>query len=556
MEEQVASTSGVVMQKSKKILEHVLCQLRNIGQKILTTVKRIWREFPPLRPLIIYASILSVFALLECIIAFMLSHSLVVLFCAFYTVHRAFHYLILILGYVLEKHQVNTAQSTLFVSYSYGYRRLEVILRFSNGVFATFIAFAFCTEGIQRLVEPHHFHMDYMTIFAIIGIVINFGGVYLFSPTGGVTNKKGLISSTPYPSPYSYKNFSLSSMSTNNTWQEYAMSALFSFQNHLRKQRQLLYEWLIEAHVHVAVFVTTITYTTLGDSIEVLIVMLEAFITIYFVFPVITDAASILLQTTPENVLVQLGRCVSEASKLEDVLECVGEHFWTVCPPSGSSKVHVIGSIKVRVVESANEQTVLRNVQRVFAEKKSFTIELTIQVEKRSLIEGTNSSSHVVDVAQPIPSITSVIHQQDNTIINIGSSFVPEPPSDTYRDKPTVPTTTISIASNDDLDYSDGLGSYVDANSFNDDDDMFGKLQKSNSGTNLHMRQRDHGLGTKQIFSLAPSGVTRSLSSNTLESKTISPHEDDIPGHESNRSSSPSLNVTISPQQESTNKEE
>lgn len=64
-----------------------------------------------------------------------------------------------------------------------------------------------------------------MTVFAFVGIVTNFIGVYLFSPTGGVASRKGLVSSSPYPSPYSYKNFSLSSMSSNNTWQEYAMSA-------------------------------------------------------------------------------------------------------------------------------------------------------------------------------------------------------------------------------------------------------------------------------------------------------------------------------------------
>lgn len=155
----VSSSHDAVIQNT---LHYIISHLRETGQYLLTTTKRIWYQFPPLRPLLVYSTILSLFSLLECFIAFTLSHSLVVLFCAFYTVHRALHYLIIVLGYVLEKQQA--IPNALFVPYSYGYRRLEVILRFSNGIFAIFIAFAFCTEGIQRLVEPHHFHMYFFSL--------------------------------------------------------------------------------------------------------------------------------------------------------------------------------------------------------------------------------------------------------------------------------------------------------------------------------------------------------------------------------------------------------
>ncbi len=35
---------------------------------------------------------------------------------------------------------------------------------------------------------------------------------------------------------------------------------MFAVKNQLRKHGQLLYEWFVEAHVHAAVFVTTILY--------------------------------------------------------------------------------------------------------------------------------------------------------------------------------------------------------------------------------------------------------------------------------------------------------
>lgn len=271
-----------------------------------------------------------------------------------------------------------------------------------------------------------------------------------------------------------------------------------------------------------------------GDNFDVLIVLLETLITIYFAYPLIIEASAILLQTTPESVLVQLGRCVSEASKLEDVLECHGEHFWTVCPPiSSSSKVHVIGSIKVRVVESANEQTVLRNVQRVFAEKKAFTIELTIQVEKRSLIEGSSPS---IAAAMQTPNI---VQQNDSTIINIGNNMEPSEQifqtKDQSSDSRPQLTTTISIlSSHDDLDSGEGLGLFVNDNDY-EDDEMFGKLRSS--GTNL-MRQRDHSVGSRQPSSPVSSGTLPRISSTTAidnnsNNKSISPQEENDIVHSS-----------------------
>jgi Co/Zn/Cd efflux system component len=138
-------------------IKSIPSQLRTFGQNAISTTKRIWREHPTTRPLLVYCAILSVFALIECMIAFSISHALIVIFCAFYTVHRALHYLILVLAFVMEKQSVTN--NALFTPYSYGLRRLEVILRFSNGIFAMFIAFAFFTEGIQRLVEGHHIHL-------------------------------------------------------------------------------------------------------------------------------------------------------------------------------------------------------------------------------------------------------------------------------------------------------------------------------------------------------------------------------------------------------------
>jgi hypothetical protein len=265
-------------------------------------------------------------------------------------------------------------------------------------------------------------------------------------------------------------------------------------------------------------------------------VLFEGILTIYLVFPPTAETSSVLLQTAPESVLVQLGRCVSEASKLEDVLECHGEHFWTVCP--SASKTHVIGSIKVRVVENANEQIVLRNVQRVFAEKKSFTIELTIQVEKRSLIEGLSGSiGSFQQATQP-----AVVQQADSTIINMSSFMNRQAQADNNNDLYTPPSTAplIPISSpNDDL--GDGLGLYVNEEGYDDEDDMFANLKK-NSGN--AMRNREHG--SKQVFSL-----DAQRNSPILENKSISPStRDNSDIEETSGTISPSQNL------QETNKEE
>ncbi|KAL0487363.1 zinc transporter [Acrasis kona] len=425
----------------------------------------------------------------------MFSHSLVIIFCAFYTLHRALHYIIMVTGHILEK-KVELNRS-LFTAYSYGYRRAEVVLRFSNSIFAAFISFAFITEGIQRLAEPHHYHMEYITMIALVGVLVNFFGVYLFSPTSGVINRKGTASTTPY----SYKNFSLPSVSgSNNTWQE----LILNIQNHLKKQRQFIYEWIVESHAHIAAFVTALFISTIGDYLDVVIAFIMSILTFTLALPPIVEASSTLLQTTPDSVMVQLSRCVNESSKLEDVLECYGEHFWTVGPASSaSSKTHVIGSMQVRVVEGANEQTVLRNVQRVFADKKSFSIDLTIQIEKRTLRESSNSSLSS-------PSNVPISQSNTSTSLQVNRSTPPQQPlaaavTDTTKPEPTTNTTATPVIINQPIDAShEGLGLYIEEqeSQSDDEDDMFRKLKKTGSATNLMNRNMNKVPSTHTIMDL------------------------------------------------------
>ena len=65
-------------------------------------------------------------------------------------------------------------------------------------------------------------------------------------------------------------------------------------------------------------------------SVDCVIAMVIASMTMGTMYPMSLYTGKILLQTTPAHVLPQLERCLREALTIDGVLEFKHEHFWTV----------------------------------------------------------------------------------------------------------------------------------------------------------------------------------------------------------------------------------
>ena len=82
-------------------------------------------------------------------------------------------------------------------------------------------------------------------------------------------------------------------------------------------------------------------------------------------------------QGTPETLeRAALAKCLREAGASPDVLECKAPRFWALRPGA------LVGTLTVRVTESADEQRVLQYVHSVF-ETNLGHCHLTVQVRER-----------------------------------------------------------------------------------------------------------------------------------------------------------------------------
>lgn len=69
-------------------------------------------------------------------------------------------------------------------SYTYGYKRAEVLAGFVNALFLLFIAFFILTEAVERAIEPPEVHHDRLFIVSILGLLVNLVGIYVFQHGG------------------------------------------------------------------------------------------------------------------------------------------------------------------------------------------------------------------------------------------------------------------------------------------------------------------------------------------------------------------------------------
>lgn len=97
------------------------------------------------------------------------------------------------------------------------------------------------------------------------------------------------------------------------------------------------------------------------DVIDSLAAFAIALLSAAGVYPIISQNALVLLQTTPQDLTGQLEKCLREVSTFEGVLEFHNEHFWAV------SAGELAGSLHVRVRRDANEQAVLAQVANKLA---------------------------------------------------------------------------------------------------------------------------------------------------------------------------------------------
>ncbi|KAL9649068.1 hypothetical protein ABK040_008445 [Willaertia magna] len=397
------------------------------------------------------------------------------LFSGFYLLHRTFMFLVdFILIYVKKFEQekntsiitsskLSTVNNTnnillldndekkeesinnlLFETYSFGvWKRLRVLLRFGNSIFAVFVSLSIFSEMMQFLITNVYLNRtiiiindnSWITIFFILlGLIFNIFTVYLFGNNKNDNpqqmNNKGIrnnsysnLNGAFYPFGSSNTRYQmLPSNNNNNNWysfivERYLKTYLKKFKK-LRKNlfSSFMYQILRESHLHLILLfylnIINIIPIILYGFVHLLITLTCIVTTIYFIYPILKQNGKILLQTTPEKLVSHLSKCVREASTVvEGVLEIHSEHFWSLNTNAldeimedeeeYQEKDKLIATIKVRVAndKQVNPQKVLQSVRSIFCKNGAFQLKesnITIQVEKESILEKDVNNEQLV----------------------------------------------------------------------------------------------------------------------------------------------------------------
>lgn len=90
-------------------------------------------------------------------------------------------------------------------------------------------------------------------------------------------------------------------------------------------------------------------------------------------YPLLHSCLLILLQSTPQEVALNLERCIREITFYDGILECSRCHWWSLNPGN------VVGTVNLRIRSDANEADIIQYVRKLLS---PFVATLTVQLEK------------------------------------------------------------------------------------------------------------------------------------------------------------------------------
>lgn len=232
--------------------------------------------------------------------------------------------------------------TTSFGGFSYGYQRLEVLSGFANAVFLLFVSLFTLEHAIERIFEPPVVFSGPVMTVAVSGCILNLIGLLVAQNTRS-EGKKALQGEVLWV--------------------------------------RLVADNLAALGVILSAFLTQYGYLEADPLVAGLISIVVVFTT----FPLAKETAQILLLATPVRLIDNISTCISEVSRIDNVLHCDKTHFWTL------SNGVVVGTAHVAISAEADEQVVLRKVQNIFA---PYVNKLTVQVNRNDWKVPTQLRDH------------------------------------------------------------------------------------------------------------------------------------------------------------------
>ncbi|XP_019187623.1 PREDICTED: metal tolerance protein C2 [Ipomoea nil] len=221
-------------------------------------------------------------------------------------------------------------------TYTYGYKRLEVLSAFTNALFLLFLSFSLAVEALHAFIQDESEHKHYLIVSAVTNLLVNLIGVWFFR---------------------NYARINLVYRKAEDM--NYHSVCLHVIADSVRSAGLILASWLL----------------TLGvKNAEVLCMGLVSGTVFMLVMPLFKATAGVLLQTAPPNIPSStLNKCWRQVASHDSVTELFQVRLWEMVPG------HAIGSISLQVKKGVDDRPVLQYVRDLYHDLG--VQDLTVQIE-------------------------------------------------------------------------------------------------------------------------------------------------------------------------------
>lgn len=322
-------------------------------------------------------------------------------------------------------------------SFSYGYKRAEVLAGFVNALFLLFIAFFILTEAVERAIEPPEVHHDRLFIVSVLGLLVNLVGIYVFqhggshghshsgtgshghshggtgshghshASTGGHNHSHSINEHSPTKNPYHQVSISMGSSGhqQNNTSASPTIQTSHN-QNHLMKG--VLLHILADTLGSVGVVISALLMRAFGwmraDPVcSIFIAVLVA----ASVWGLLRDSARILMMRTPvelDDERRTLDKCYTQLHRYHPAILGIQEpRFWTLCADTYAGSIKI--EVQSKLIEVSNNTSLPSPLQ--FATQSN---QLQDQYTLRVLNERNQFANCLVRYAQQVFGAVGVRH--------------------------------------------------------------------------------------------------------------------------------------------------
>ncbi|KAK8805498.1 hypothetical protein WA158_002154 [Blastocystis sp. Blastoise] len=266
--------------------------------------------------------------------------------------------------------------------YTYGYKRIEVLSGYVNGVFLVFIGLSVAFEAIERLYEPEEINTHNLLLVSILGLLVNLIGLFFFHDAAHAGHDHGHSHGHEHDHEHEHEHEHAHEHAHDHGHND-NMHGVFL---------HVLADTLGSVGVILSSYLVQYFNYTLADPIVAFIISV---LILMSVIPLVKNSSLLLLQRTPEDLEVQIKYILGEICHIEGVLGVRYPHIWKY------SEELLVASIHVQVKDDIKEQTVLTIIKDLF--QKIHIQDITIQIEKSHV-----ASLHECNLLPPITTFPQI----------------------------------------------------------------------------------------------------------------------------------------------------